>query len=142
MPRLTIQLPERSRFSTEIPVRVDDINYGGHLGNDALVSLLHEARVRYLNAHGLSEGDCGGAGMVMVELAVTYLAEAFHGDTLRISMAIGDIGRTRVSFYYHVERTRDGTEIARARTGMAFFDFGSRRPRRTPEAFRAALGPS
>ncbi len=140
MPRLTIQLPEHIPFSTEIPVRVDDVNYGGHLGNDALVSLLHEARIRYLGAHGLSEGDCGGAGMVVTELAVTYLAEAFHGDSLRISLAVGDIGRTRVHFYYRVERTRDNVEIARARTGMAFFDFTSRRPRRTPEAFRAALG--
>ncbi len=44
MPRVELELPERFQFVTEIPLRITDINYGGHLGNDALLSLLHEAQ--------------------------------------------------------------------------------------------------
>ena len=35
-------------FRTELDVRITDINYGRHVGNDAMLGLLHEA--------GLTEG--------------------------------------------------------------------------------------
>ena len=34
-------------FRTELDVRITDINYGRHVGNDAMLGLLHEARLRY-----------------------------------------------------------------------------------------------
>ena len=52
MARLTLDLPSRFPFSTELEVQVGHINYGGHLGNDSMLSLVHEARVRYLRHLG------------------------------------------------------------------------------------------
>ncbi len=136
---MTIELPEHLPFATELSVRITDVNYGGHLGNDALVSLLHEARVGFLAHYGFSEGDCGGAGIVISELEVAYRAEAFHGDALTIAVGAGAIGRSRAELFYRVERPADAKEVARARTTIAFFDYTARRPRRTPEPFREAL---
>ena len=48
MSRIKLALPDRWTFSTELPVRISDINYGGHLGNDAVLALAQEARVRFL----------------------------------------------------------------------------------------------
>ncbi len=42
-------------FSATLEVRISDINYGNHLGHDSLVSLLHEARVRFLRHLGYTE---------------------------------------------------------------------------------------
>jgi len=47
MSRVRFKLPDRFLFTTEIPLRVSDINYGGHLGNDAVLSLAQEARMRF-----------------------------------------------------------------------------------------------
>ncbi|WP_244857299.1 acyl-CoA thioesterase [Halorhodospira halophila] len=132
---MKIELPEPLPYSAELPVRITDVNYGGHLGNDALVSLLHEARVAFLGHHGFSEGDCGGAGIVVSELEIAYRAEAFYGDVLSIAVGVGAIGRSRADLFYRVERSADAREIARARTTIAFFDYAARRPRRTPERF-------
>ena len=33
MGRVKLELPETFSFSTELTVRVTDLNYGGHLGN-------------------------------------------------------------------------------------------------------------
>ena len=52
MARIKIAVPPQFTFSTQIPVRITDINYGGHLGNDALLALLHEARVQFLRRYG------------------------------------------------------------------------------------------
>ena len=57
MARIKLDLPGRFPFSTELRVRITDVNYGGHMGNDALLGLLHEARVQFLAHYGLSELD-------------------------------------------------------------------------------------
>jgi len=64
MPRVELELPERFQFVTEIPLRITDINYGGHLGNDALLSLLHEARVQFLRQYGFTEMNVDGRSII------------------------------------------------------------------------------
>jgi acyl-CoA thioester hydrolase len=51
MAKLNLQLPTTLIFSTKINVRISDINYGNHVGNDSFVSILHEARVQWLKQH-------------------------------------------------------------------------------------------
>ncbi len=141
MPRLNIELPETLPFYTELTVRIDDINYGHHLGHDSLVSLLHEARLRFLRHHGFSEADCGdGSGIVLASLEVAYQAEAFLGDTLVIAVGVDSLGRSGADLLYAVHRESDRQPIARARTGIVFFDYQTRRPRRVPQAFRERFG--
>jgi acyl-CoA thioester hydrolase len=45
MPRVKIELPESWTFRTDIPIRITDINYGNHMGNDSFLGILHEARM-------------------------------------------------------------------------------------------------
>ena len=40
MARIKLDMPDNYIFSTELPVRISDINYGGHLSNDAMLSML------------------------------------------------------------------------------------------------------
>jgi acyl-CoA thioesterase FadM len=48
MPRIKLKPLSEYSFHTDIVVRTTDLNYGGHLGNDKLLSLIHEARVAFL----------------------------------------------------------------------------------------------
>ena len=59
MARIKLEVPENIHFKTKITLRVSDMNYGGHLGNDAVLSLAHEARVQFLKQFGYSEMDLG-----------------------------------------------------------------------------------
>ncbi|BAU57502.1 hypothetical protein HH1059_08110 [Halorhodospira halochloris] len=140
MARRKIDLPGKLGFTTQIDIRIGDINYGGHLGNDALITLLHEARVRLLSTENLSESNCGnGIGIVVTELEVVYKAEAFHGQSLVIETGIIQIDKIGAKIGYRVNRSEDKQEIARAITGITFFDYSSRRPARVPEAFLRAF---
>ena len=80
MSRIKIDLPSRFVFSTQIPIRIDDINYGSHLGHDSVLTLAHEARVRFLTAHGYTEDNIEGVGIIMGDVGITYSSEAFYGD--------------------------------------------------------------
>lgn len=135
MARVKVDLPDQLPFSTEMNVRISDVNYGGHLGNDAVLSLAHEARVRFLGEHGLTEKEIFGYGIIMVDAAIQYKAEAFHGDRIMIAVGVTDIGRVGCDFVYRFTEKSSGKEIARVKTGIAFFDYSSRKLVETPVKF-------
>lgn len=140
MARVEIDLPETFAFTTEIPIRIGDVNYGGHLGNDAVLSILHEARVRLFARHGWTELNVGGPGIVMVDAAIVYRAEGTWGMTLRVEVAVADLRTRGCDVVYRVSDVATGREIARAKTGIVFFDYALRRVVHAPEAFRATFG--
>jgi len=136
MTRIKLELPERFQFTTEIPVRITDINYGRHLGNDTLLSLLHEARVRMLKEYGFTEFDIDGWGLIMVDSVIVYKSEAFYGDVLHIAVSVQDFTSVGCDFVYKVTRKGSDIEIARAKTGVVFFDYKTKKIVEVPERFR------
>ena len=140
MARIKIQLPEKFIFSTDIKPRITEINYGGHLGNDALLALAHEARERFLATHQWSEMDVDGRGLIMVDAALMYLAEIFYGTTLRVEVAVTDMSRIGCDFVFRLSDRENGQEAARIKTGMAFFDYRQRKVVRMPEVFKNSIG--
>jgi YbgC/YbaW family acyl-CoA thioester hydrolase len=136
MARVKIGLPDTFQFLTEIPVRISDINYGGHLGNDAVLALLHEARVQMLKQYGWSEMDIEGSSVIMSDVAVVYKAEAFYGEILKIEIAVIEMTRAGCDFIYRVTKKSSGMEVARAKTGIVFFDYATRKIAGMPERFK------
>ncbi|MGI4869938.1 MAG: thioesterase family protein [Janthinobacterium lividum] len=140
MARVKIALPPTFLFATTVPVRITDLNYGGHLGNDALLSILHEARVRFLAHFGTREVDpATQLGFIMADVAVEYKAEAFYGDVLHIGLGAADLNKYGFDLVYHV-KNQDGKEVARAKTGMLAFDYSTRKLRPLPPELATRLG--
>lgn len=140
MARVKLQLPSTFPFATEIPVRVTDVNYGGHLGNDRVLAIIHEARVQFLNALGLSELDIGGVGTIMVDAVLVYKSEAFQGDVLRIEVATGEFHKFGCDVFYKLTNKATGREVARVKTGLAFFDYKRRKLTTAPQVFLDKCG--
>jgi acyl-CoA thioesterase FadM len=113
-----------------------DLNYGGHLGNDTLLSLIHEARVAFLAANDFTEKDCGGVSLILGDTGVVYQGEAFAGDTLRIEVAAAEPGRCGFRLYYRVTRPADGQAIALVENGMVCFDYQTRQIKALPASVR------
>lgn len=126
MARIKVTIPAYTQYRASIPVRVTDLNYGNHLGNDALLSILHEARMQLLGHYGWSELNLAGASMIMADVAIEYKGEGFYGDVLTISLAFDDISKYGFDITYHVHN-QNGKEVARAKTGMLCFDYQNRK---------------
>lgn len=135
MPRIRIDLPERFSFSTEIPVLIGHINYGMHLDNALLLSLISEARVRFFKAMGYSEMDVEGAGIIVADAAIQYLSEAFHGDLLVFEMTATDFNKYGCDLVYRVREQSSLRNIACGKTGIVFFDYEQRKPVAVPQSF-------
>lgn len=138
MPRLKLTLPETLPYRTELDVRVSDVNYAGHLGNDVVLSFVHEARIRYLRSLGFTELECGGAGIIMTDAEIVYRAEAFHGDVLHVEVGLGALSSRGCEIFTRL-RAPSGGEVAVARTGFVFFDYQSRKVVAVPAVFRARV---
>ncbi|STZ75367.1 acyl-CoA thioesterase [Bergeriella denitrificans] len=139
MPKIVVEMPENRLFATYLAVGVGDLNYGNHLSNDAVLRLCHEVRMRWLAAAGWSELDAGGAGLIMADAAVQYLAQAHYGDGLRVEMGAAEIGRSGFALLYHIIREADARSIARVRTGMVCFDYARQAVCRLPGALKHTL---
>lgn len=135
MARIKLDIPKKFHFHTTVQVRVTDLNYGGHMGNDALLSLLHEARYRLLKQYGYTEMDMAGVGLIMSDVAVQYKAEAFAGDELKIEMTAFDFAMTSFDLFYFVTRVSDQKVIALAKTNMVCYDYAAQKMREVPSAF-------
>ncbi len=138
MARIKINIPEKIIASVIIPVRITDINYGNHAGNDALVGIIHEARVQWLSQLGYTELNIEGTGLIMSDLAVEYKNESFYGDQLKVTMYIGEL--TAVSFELFYAIVNQGNKlIAKAKTGMVCFNYVNKKVVIVPEKLRVLL---
>jgi acyl-CoA thioester hydrolase len=140
MPRIKIELPECFSFSTEIPIYINHINYGNHLDNSALISLVSEARVRFFKALGYTELNVEGCGIIVADVAAQYKSEAFHGEVMVFEMAANDFNKYGCDLVWKVSDQASGREVARGKTGIMFFDYAARKAAAVPAAFVAKVG--
>ena len=126
MARITLNLPEKYQFSTEIQVRICDINYGGHLSNDATLRLIQEARVRFFDALGYDHENVD-VSIILTDSVILYKAEGFYRDRLKIEVAATDFTKKSFDLMYRVTNIKNGKEIARAKTGILAFDYKTRK---------------
>ena len=129
MPKTKLVLPDRFPFTTHLPVRVTDLNYGGHVGNDSILSLIHEIRVQFLVHHGYEEFNLAGAGLIMTDVAIEFRNELFYGDILWASVAAAEFSRVGFELYYKLEK-KSGEKmltVAVARTGMICYDYKAKK---------------
>jgi acyl-CoA thioester hydrolase len=139
VPRIKLKPLESYPFSTEIKVRITDLNYGGHLGNDSLLSMIHEARVAFLASFGFSEKDCGRVSLIIADTLVVYQREAFAGDVLRFEVAAEEPTRCGFRLFFRVTRPKDNTPIALVENGMVCFDYQTRSTKSLPKAARIMI---
>ncbi len=139
MARIDIPFDGPVLFRHPIEVRVSDLNYGNHLGHDSLVSLLHEARVRYLDSLGMHESDVDGTAMVIAALAVRYRAEARLGERLSVEIAAGDLSSRMVELCYRVRSLDHDRVVADASTALVCVDPAAGRAVSVPARLHDAL---
>jgi acyl-CoA thioester hydrolase len=141
MSRIKIDSPDKFSFSTLIPVRITDINYGGHAGNDAILSLIHEARMQYLKKYGYGELDFAGIGLIMRDVGIEFKEELFYGDTVIASVTALNFSNAGFDIYYKLEKKVDEVlkTIALAKTGMIGYDYARKKIAAIPEKARVSL---
>jgi acyl-CoA thioester hydrolase len=132
MSRIRIELPSQFQFSTNIPVRITDLNYGGHVGNDTILSLLHEARMQFLKSFGYTEMKFEGASLIMSDVGIEFKKELFYGDIVTAFVTAINFSRASFDVYYQLLTNKE--IVATAKTGMVCYDYDIKKVVRVPDA--------
>ena len=135
MNRIKIDLPESFAFSTTIQIRITDLNYGGHVGNDSFLSLIHEARQQFLLSHGYKELSIAGTALIMADVAIEFKKELNHGDAVKISVTATGFDKLGFDLYYKMELINGNETIlaGKAKTGMLCYDYAMKKKVTVPE---------
>lgn len=141
MSRIKIDLPANLNFQTSIPVRITDLNYGGHVGNDAILSLIHEARMQFLKNIGYSELEFSGLGLIMTDAGIEFKNELFYGDIVFASVGCANLSKVSFDIFYKLEKkVNDSSQlVATAKTGMVCYDYAKKKVSSIPEEARRKL---
>ncbi|WP_291073245.1 acyl-CoA thioesterase [Empedobacter sp. UBA5987] len=134
MARIKLDFSDKFLFSTIIPVRITDLNYGNHLANDKVLSIIHESRIQFFQHYGYSELDFGGVSVIMGDVAIEYKNQAFYGDELLIEIGVQDFSRVSFDVIYKIS-TIDKL-IAKAKTGMVTFDYQQNKVVEVPQKIK------
>ena len=137
MARIRIELPEQFIFSTKIAIRITDINYGGHVGNDTILTLIHEARVQFLKHFGYDELNVEGTSLIMSDAAIEFKNELFYGDTITAFVTANNFSRVGFDLVYKL--TCNDTSIAHAKTGMICYDYKLKKVVSLPDTAKEKL---
>jgi acyl-CoA thioesterase FadM len=129
MPRIKISLPQKFNFTTTIGIRITDLNYGGHVGNDTVLSLIHEARMQFLQHFNYTELEFAGISLIMSDVAIEFKNEVFYGDVLTALVTANHFTSVLFDLFYKLIKTIENKEIvvALAKTGMVCFNYSNRK---------------
>jgi len=137
MARIKIELPEQFHFSSKIPIRITDLNYGGHVGNDTVLTLIHEARVQFLKTYGYEELKLEGVSLIMSDAAIEFKAELFYGDVVNAFVAATNFSRAGFDLFYKLMRNE--IIVAIAKTGMICYNYDTKKVVSVPAGVKEKL---
>ena len=117
-------------------VRVSDINYGGHMGNDKALTVFHDARINFLQSFGFSEMNIGdNIGIILIEANIKYKAEVFLHDVLEVSVKLDKVEGIKWNLAYTAKRSSDSKVVFEGNTLMASFNYERKKISPIPRAF-------
>lgn len=136
MARIKLEMPDFFSFSTSFAVRITDLNYGSHVGNDTVLSFLHEARMQFLQSLGYSELNFEGTSLIMSDVVIEFKKEILYGDTVILSVGAREFSRVGFDLFYKLEKKAapENKVLALAKTGMVCFDYSSKKVSQLPES--------
>jgi acyl-CoA thioesterase FadM len=136
MPRLQLEFPEdKFYYSTHLTVRVTDINGANHLGNDSMISMISEARARFLYDFGVRENPRDATTIIVTDLATVYRTEAHARDRLLFEVGVMDFNKYGGDIIFRITRPSDRKLVALAKSGFVFFRHDAKKVVPMPAAF-------
>ena len=139
MSRKELKEQKQYEFRCTITLQPRDINYEGHLGAEAITSLVNNAQATILHGLGFNEEDLGDGqtGITISELAVNLKTQAFVFDELQIHTHFGEFRRNSFRIFHRI--TKGLAVVALVETGITAFNRDSSKIAAVPKTLLKAL---
>jgi len=135
LPPVVLREQEEYEFIYTLALQISHLNYAGHVGHDAVIAMVWEARVHLFHALGLTELDLGDGdtGIIMTDLVVTFKKEASLFEEITIESHVAEIVKNRFRIFHRISKV--GELIALVETGFVAFNYKIHRVAPVPQTF-------
>ena len=128
------------RFYTDIPVRYGDLDPQGHMNNTRYFTFLEQARLEYVIALGLWNGQSFlDLGLIVADAHIAFLAPVMLNQTIRVWARVTRLGNKSLSLEYEMADRESGKVCARGDTVMVTYDYHQDCAIPVPDAWREAI---
>lgn len=136
--RVKLALPDSEPIhESSYTLGVADMNYGNHLGNDRVLTLAHEARLRYMRSIDCDELYFFDSALIMTDAMVQYKGQGFMGDQLTFKLWLENANEIGFDFFTQIHhRDNPKKEVARIKCAMLFYNYDEEKRQRAPQKFR------
>jgi len=114
-------------FETVMRVRNTEIDVGQHLTLESLISLLAEARARFLYSKGIKDINAECQGLIVSNLQLNIINRVRAREELLFEVGIEHISDKDGEMAIKVTRMYDGSLVAKARKSFVQYDYRSNR---------------
>lgn len=129
------------KLSCELKVRSYELDGFGHVNHAVFLNYYEQARVEYLEQHGLSFASLWDEGylFVIAKAEVEYLKPLTTLDRIEITGVIGEIGSSSVTVHQKIHKLPGGELVSRGKFVAVFLDQKTHQPTQISESFRRAF---
>lgn len=112
-------------FETVMRVRNTEIDVGQHLTLESLITLLAEARARFLYSRGIKEINSDYQGLIISNLQLNVVSRVRAREELLFEVGVEQISDKSGDMAIKVTRMYDGSLVAKARKSFIQYDYRS-----------------
>ncbi|WP_294666928.1 thioesterase family protein [uncultured Fusobacterium sp.] len=123
-------------FSYKYKIVQEDINYGGHVGNERALLFFQFSRMAFFESLGFTELDLGdGVGVIQKNGYVEYNKELFLNDEIEIRITKVEIEKINFTCYYEIYNNA-GEKVINGYTMLVCYDYAAKKIKRVPQGFK------
>ena len=123
-------------FSIKYKIKDEDINYGGHVGNERALLFFQMVRINFFESLGLSELNIGdNVGVIQRNSFVEYNKELFLDDEITIQITDIQLEKNKFNIYYEVYNQENKLAI-NGSTLLLPFSYAEKKLKRVPSIFK------
>lgn len=137
--KIKFKIPTKFHFKTKLKIRVSDLNYGGHLGNDSVLSLAHESRVRFFFELNVTERNFFNVGLIMADSAIKYKSQGYLNESIIIKISVTELRSHGFKLFYILKKNNSNIDLAHVQTSMVCYDYKKSKILQLPEDFKNSL---
>lgn len=136
MARTKIKIPNNAKplYSHLFTISINDINYGGHMGNERILILSQELRIKYLNEIRQSEisffpEEDIPSGLILTEAVINYHQEVFWGESLLAKLYLGEVTPSHFELYslFFKQSPSSQNAVCTCKVNLSLYDYNLRK---------------
>lgn len=122
----------------QVDVRFSETDALGHVNNTSYFIYLEEARIRFIEALGISM-DVQQWNFILASTKCDFVSQGYFNQRLLIKTWVSKIGTKSFQLEHEIGCAHTGEVIAKANAVMVYFDFEKQASEPVPELLREGL---